>query len=69
MVVSHRIADTWHVAKGPQKRDVRITLRLPEDLAAQVQAAADEDRRSKSDWIVIQLENIFAKRVRRKAEK
>jgi uncharacterized protein (DUF1778 family) len=69
VVGSHRIADTWHVAKGPQKRDVRITLRLPEDLAAQVQAAADEDRRSKSDWIVIQLEAIFAKRARRKSEK
>jgi uncharacterized protein (DUF1778 family) len=56
------------VAKGPQKRDVRITLRLPEELATQVQAAADEDRRSKSDWIVIQLEAIFAKRARRKPQ-
>jgi len=62
------MADTWLVAKGPQKRDVRITVRLPEELAKQVQAAADADRRSKSDWIVIQLEAIFAKRVRRKPE-
>jgi len=54
------------VAKGPQKRDVRITLRLPEELAAQVQEAADTDRRSKSDWIVILLEDYFAKRARRK---
>ena len=66
MVEQHRIADTWHVAKGPAKRDVRITLRLPEELAKQVQDAADDDRRSKSDWIVIQLEAIFAKRKRRK---
>lgn len=65
MVGSHRIADTWHVAKGPQKRDVRITLRLSEELAKKVQEAADDDRRSKSDWIVIQLEAIFAKRNRR----
>jgi hypothetical protein len=50
------------------KRDVRITVRLPEDLAAQVQEAADNDRRSKSDWIVLQLEAIFAKRAR-KADK
>ena len=68
MVGSHRIADTWHVAKGPQKRDVRITLRLPEALAAQVQEAADADRRSKSDWIVIQLEAIFTKRARRSSK-
>jgi hypothetical protein len=54
------------VAKGPQKRDVRLTLRLPEELAAQVQEAADADRRSKSDWIVILLEDYFAKRARRK---
>jgi hypothetical protein len=66
--VSHLIADTWRVPKGPQKRDVRLTLRLPEELAKQVQEAADADRRSKSDWIVIQLEAIFAKRARRKAE-
>lgn len=69
MVGSHRIADTWHVAKGPQKRDVRITLRLPEDLAKQVQAAADDDRRSKSDWIVLQLEAVLAKRAGRKPQK
>ena len=69
VVVSHLIADTWRVPKGPQKRDVRIALRLPEDLAKQVQEAADADRRSKSDWIVIQLEAIFAKRARRKPEK
>lgn len=65
----HRIADTWHVTKGPKKRDVRITVRLPEDLAKQVQDAADADRRSKSDWIVLQLEAIFAKRANRKSDK
>jgi uncharacterized protein (DUF1778 family) len=63
----HRIADTWRVTKGPKKRDVRITVRLPEDLAALVQKAADDDRRSKSDWIVLQLEAVFSKR-RRKAD-
>src|SRR5690349_10775292 len=40
--------------------DVRITLRMPDDLAKLVQEAADADRRSKSDWIVLQLEAIFA---------
>jgi uncharacterized protein (DUF1778 family) len=57
------------VTKGPKKRDVRITLRMPEDLAVLVQEAADDDRRSKSDWIVLQLEAIFAKRARRNPEK
>ena len=69
VVGSHRIADTWRVTKGPKKRDVRITLRMPEDLAVLVQEAADADRRSKSDWIVLQLEAIFAKRARRNPEK
>jgi metal-responsive CopG/Arc/MetJ family transcriptional regulator len=69
VVVSHRIADIWRVPKGSQKRDVRITLRLPEDLAAQIQAAADEDRRSKSDWIVIQIEKLLAKKAGRKPQK
>ena len=40
-------------------------MRLPEELAVKVQEAADAARRSKSDWIVIQLEAIFAKRGRR----
>lgn len=57
------------VTKGPKKRDVRITLRMPDDLAKLVQEAADADRRSKSDWIVLQLEAIFAKRAQRKADK
>jgi hypothetical protein len=39
---------------------------MPEDLAVLVQEAADADRRSKSDWIVLQLEAIFAKRMQRK---
>lgn len=42
---------------------------MPEDLAKLVQEAADADRRSKSDWIVLQLEAIFAKRAQRKADK
>ena len=42
---------------------------MPEDLAVLVQEAADGDRRSKSDWIVLQLEAIFAKRARRNPEK
>jgi uncharacterized protein (DUF1778 family) len=69
VVAPHRIADTWHVTKGPKKRDVRITVRLPEDLAVQVQEAADADRRSKSDWIVLQIEAVFAKRPHRKPDK
>jgi len=62
------MADTWHVTKGPKKRDVRITVRMPEDLADLVQEAADADRRSKSDWIVLQLEALFAKKSRKPAK-
>jgi uncharacterized protein (DUF1778 family) len=47
--------------KGPKKRDVRITLRLTEDLAALIERAADADRRTKSDWIAVQLERILSR--------
>jgi hypothetical protein len=42
--------------KGPGKRVVRITVRLPETLHAQILEAAGADRRSKSDLFVIALE-------------
>lgn len=50
------------MAKGPEKRNARITVRMPEELLAKIQAAAEADRRSVADWIVIQLEAILAKK-------
>lgn len=51
--------------KGPEKRNARITVRMPEELLAKIQAAAESDRRSVADWIVLQLEAALAKKSRR----
>lgn len=53
------------MAKGPEKRNARITVRMPEELLAKIQAAAEADRRSVADWIVIQLEAVLAKKTGR----
>jgi uncharacterized protein (DUF1778 family) len=66
--VASRIVDTRRVPREAAKRDVRITLRLPADLATQIGEAAKADRRTRSDWIVIQLEDAIA-RLAKKARK
>ncbi len=53
--------------KGPEKRNARVTVRMPEELLAKIQAAAEADRRSVADWIVLQLEAALAKSPRRRA--
>jgi hypothetical protein len=50
------------VKLGPQGRTGRRRLT---PLAPGAARTLDADRRSKSDWIVIQLEAVFAKRTRR----
>ncbi|MEO7729649.1 MAG: DUF1778 domain-containing protein [Kofleriaceae bacterium] len=52
------------MAKGSGKRDVRITLRLTMELHAAIKEAADEDRRSMSDWLVLAAEAALAQRSR-----
>jgi len=54
--------------KGPDRRDARLTLRLPPTLRASIQRWADEDRRTASDWIVFALEAAVAARERKAAE-
>ncbi|MBK7537129.1 MAG: Arc family DNA-binding protein [Myxococcales bacterium] len=52
------------MAKGPEKRNARITVRMPEELLAKIQEAAEADRRSVADWIVLQLEATLAKKAK-----
>lgn len=56
------------MAKGPEKRNARITVRMPEELLAKIQAAAESDRRSVADWIVLQLEAALAKKTGKTAK-
>ena len=47
-----------------KKRNARITVRMPEELLAKIQEAAEADRRSVADWIVLQLEEDLRTRER-----
>ena len=62
MACGHRVADNRCVTKGPAKRDVRITLRLPANLHAAIKQAAEDDRRSISDWLVVMAEAALRER-------
>lgn len=44
------------MAKGPDKRDIRFSMRLPSDLHARLQKASAADRRTMADFVIIMLE-------------
>lgn len=44
------------MVKGPEKRDERVTVRMPSSLRKAIERAAVRDRRSVADWIVLALE-------------
>jgi uncharacterized protein (DUF1778 family) len=39
-----------------RRKNARITLRLPAQLKKLIEAAADQDRRTVTDWCLVQLE-------------
>lgn len=43
-----------------EKRDVRVTVRVPRRLRAAMRRLAERDRRSLSDWLIVQLEDVVA---------
>lgn len=47
------------MTKG-EKRDVRFSMRLPEGLHARLRKAADADRRTMADYVIILLERELA---------
>ena len=47
-----------------QKRNARVTVRMPDELLAKIQNAAMAERRSVTDWIVLQLEEDMRTRER-----
>ena len=42
-------------------KDARITLRLPEQLKKLIETLADRDRRTVTDWCLVQLEVAAAR--------
>ena len=44
------------MAKGPEKRDIRFSMRIPASLHARLRKAADADRRTMADYVIILLE-------------
>lgn len=47
------------MAKGPEKRDVRFSMRIPTSLHARLRRAADADRRTMADFTIIVLERAL----------
>jgi predicted HicB family RNase H-like nuclease len=54
------------MTKGPEKRDKRFSLRIPESVLKRMQTAARADRRSAADWVLLLVERELAARDRRK---
>lgn len=44
------------MAKGSEKRDIRFSMRLPTSLHARLRKAADADRRTMADFVIIVVE-------------
>lgn len=53
---SRSAVDDLGVTKGPEKRDIRFSLRIPASLHARLRKAADADRRTMADFTLIALE-------------
>jgi hypothetical protein len=45
------------------KENCAITISLPKSLVAQIDELARADRRNRSNWIVVQLEDLIKKRI------
>lgn len=48
-----------HMAKGSEKRDIRFSMRLPTSLHARLRKAADADRRTMADFVIIVVEKAL----------
>ena len=44
------------MAKGNEKRDIRFSMRIPTSLHARLRRAADADRRTMADFVIIVVE-------------
>jgi predicted HicB family RNase H-like nuclease len=54
------------VTRGQEPRDQRLTLRVPSKLHDRVAAAAAEDMRTMSDWLLIAITSVLDARDRRR---
>lgn len=52
------------VTKGPEKRDIRFSMRLPAALHAKLRKAAEADRRTMADFVIILLERELTEKPR-----
>jgi metal-responsive CopG/Arc/MetJ family transcriptional regulator len=57
-----------HMLQQRKQREItQVTaVRLPESMLHEIDRLADEDRRTRSDWIRLQLEDVLAARKRKK---
>jgi uncharacterized protein (DUF1778 family) len=47
------------VAKGSEKRDIRFSMRIPTSVHARLRRAADADRRTMADFVLIVVERAL----------
>jgi uncharacterized protein (DUF1778 family) len=47
------------MTKGPQKRDVRFSLRIPASIHVRIRKASEADRRSMADFVLIAIEKAL----------
>jgi uncharacterized protein (DUF1778 family) len=47
------------MTKGPQKRDVRFSLRIPASVHVRIRKASEADRRSMADFVLIAIEKAL----------
>ena len=57
------------MTKGPEKRDKRFSLRIPEGVLKRLQAAAKDERRSAADWVLLLIERELEALERRRKHK
>lgn len=47
------------MSKGPEKRDIRFSMRIPDTLHKRLKRASDADRRTMADFTIIALERAL----------
>lgn len=53
------------MAKGTERRDARLTIRIPQSVKAELEREAERERRSVSDMIIIFVTDALASRKRK----
>ena len=59
------MSDNVPMAKGTERRDARLTIRIPLSVKAELEREAERERRTVSDMIIIFVTDALAIRTRK----